>query len=170
MSRRLPVLLVAAALLVPAGAAAGPATPDNGAAGRVLYTQGPVDTVVAISIDGLNPRAITKLGKRGAPALHKLIRTGATTLNARTALELTDTLPNHTGMVTGRRIEAAASGHGVTWNDDRRRPRRSSRRPGTTSRRCSTSSMTPAAAPPSSPARRSSRCGTGPGRRRSTPT
>lgn len=122
MSRRLPVLLVAAALLVPAGAAAGPATPDNGAAGRVLYTQGPVDTVVAISIDGLNPRAITKLGKRGAPALHKLIRTGATTLNARTALELTDTLPNHTGMVTGRRIEAAASGHGVTWNDDRRRP------------------------------------------------
>ncbi len=48
--------------------------------------------------------------------------TGASTLNARTEHELTITLPNHTGMVTGRRIEAATGGHGVTWNDDRRRP------------------------------------------------
>ncbi|UUZ60087.1 alkaline phosphatase family protein [Nocardioides sp. B-3] len=89
---------------------------------RRLDTVGPIDTVVAISIDGLNPNAITKLGRRGAPTLHKLIRQGATTLNARTELELTDTLPNHTGMVTGRRIEAATGGHGVTRNDDRRTP------------------------------------------------
>lgn len=89
---------------------------------RRLDTVGPIDTVVAISIDGLNPNAITRLGKRGAPALHRLIRTGATTLNARTQVELTDTLPNHTGMVTGRRVEAATGGHGVTWNDDRLRP------------------------------------------------
>ncbi|MCW2835388.1 MAG: Type phosphodiesterase/nucleotide [Nocardioides sp.] len=89
---------------------------------RRLDTVGPVDTVVAISIDGLNPKAITKLGKQRAPALNKLVRRGATTLNARTALELTDTLPNHTSMVTGRRIEAATGGHGVTWNDDRPLP------------------------------------------------
>jgi hypothetical protein len=89
---------------------------------RGLDTVGPVDTVVATSIDGLNPRAITKLGKQRAPVLNKLIRRGAATLNARTAMELTDTLPNHTGMVTGRRIEAATGGHGVTWNDDRSLP------------------------------------------------
>ena len=89
---------------------------------RRLDTVGPVDTVVAISIDGLNPKAITKLGKQRAPVLNKLIRQGATTLNARTAMELTDTLPNHTSMVTGRRIEAATGGHGVTWNDDRSLP------------------------------------------------
>ena len=89
---------------------------------RRIDTVGPVDTVVAISIDGLNPRAITRLGKQRAPALNKLIRRGATTLNARTALELTDTLPNHTGMVTGRRIEASTGGHGVTWNDERLTP------------------------------------------------
>ena len=35
---------------------------------------------------------------------------------------MTVTLPNHTGMVTGRRIEAATGGHGVTWNDDRLTP------------------------------------------------
>jgi hypothetical protein len=35
---------------------------------------------------------------------------------------MTVTLPNHTGMVTGRRIEAARDGHGVTWNDDRSTP------------------------------------------------
>jgi hypothetical protein len=97
---------------------AGPTTAE-----RRLDTVGPVDTVVAISIDGLNPRAITKLGPGRAPALHELMRTGASTLNARTARELTDTLPNHTGMVTGRRIQASTGGHGVTWNDNRLRPR-----------------------------------------------
>ena len=99
-----------------------PDAPRSVVAERRLDTVGPIDTVVAISIDGLNPNAITRLGRSGAPALHKLMRTGATTLNARTELELTDTLPNHTGMVTGRRIEAATGGHGVTWNDDRLTP------------------------------------------------
>lgn len=80
------------------------------------------DSVVAISIDGLNPQALRRLGRSGTPNLHKLIRQGASTLNARTEQELTLTLPNHTGMVTGRRIEAATGGHGVNWNDDRQVP------------------------------------------------
>jgi hypothetical protein len=50
------------------------------------------------------------------------MRAGASTMNARTAREMTVTLPNHTGMVTGRRIAAAKGGHGVTWNDNRLRP------------------------------------------------
>ncbi len=124
---RLGVLLPVLTLALSGGVAYGvpsaePDSLDPIAAERRLDTIGPIDTVVAISIDGLNPRAITRLGRSGAPALNKLIRTGATTLNARTELELTDTLPNHTGMVTGRRIEAATGGHGVTWNDDRLTP------------------------------------------------
>jgi hypothetical protein len=82
-----------------------------------------VSQVVVISIDGLNPTALTRLGRRGTPELHRMMRRGASTLNARTAYELTVTLPNHTSMVTGRRIAVADGGHGVTWNDDRIVPR-----------------------------------------------
>ncbi len=78
--------------------------------------------MVAISIDGLSVPAIRKLGRKGAPHLHRFMAQGASTLNARTEREMTVTLPNHTGMVTGRRIEAATGGHGVTWNDDRPTP------------------------------------------------
>lgn len=82
----------------------------------------PVDHVVLISIDGLNPRALKKLGPKRTPALHRLLANGAGTRNARTAVEQTMTLPNHTGMVTGLRINSRRGGHGVTWNDDRSRP------------------------------------------------
>ena len=75
-----------------------------------------------ISLDGLNPTALTKLGSTGAPALHRMMRQGASTLNARAEVEQTETLPNHTGMVTGRRIEKARDGHAVTWNDERLSP------------------------------------------------
>ncbi|CAA9397387.1 MAG: hypothetical protein AVDCRST_MAG32-2765 [uncultured Nocardioides sp.] len=89
----------------------GPASPDDA-----------VDQVIAISVDALNPKALRRLGPSGAPHLHALIDEGASTLNARTEVERTVTLPNHTGMVTGRRINKSRGGHGVTWNDDRRRP------------------------------------------------
>jgi predicted AlkP superfamily pyrophosphatase or phosphodiesterase len=82
----------------------------------------PPRQVVVVSIDGLNPEAITRLGREGTPHLHRMMRQGASTLNARTAVEQTETLPNHTGMATGRRIEAASGGHGVTWNDERLTP------------------------------------------------
>lgn len=78
--------------------------------------------VVLVSVDGLNPTAVRRLGREGAPTFHRLTRQGASTRNARTEHEQTDTLPNHTGMVTGRRIAAAGGGHGVTWNDDRTDP------------------------------------------------
>ena len=108
------LLLTAAVAATAAGTGAGATSPR-----AVLVQPG----VVAISIDGLNPKAITRLGRTGTPALHRMIRQGATTLNARTEVEQTETLPNHTGMVTGRRINAGAGGHGVTWNDDRLQPR-----------------------------------------------
>ncbi|CAM3519664.1 alkaline phosphatase family protein [Nocardioides dubius] len=74
--------------------------------------------VVLISVDGLNPTAITKLGRAGTPNLHRLLREGSGTLNARTLVERTITLPNHTGMLTGRRVDARHGGHGVTVNHD----------------------------------------------------
>ena len=77
--------------------------------------------VLAISIDGLNVKALDRLGRAGAPNFHRLLREGASTRNARTERELTLTLPNHTGMLTGRRIAKDRGGHGVTWNDERPR-------------------------------------------------
>ncbi|QIK68256.1 sulfatase-like hydrolase/transferase [Nocardioides sp. HDW12B] len=82
----------------------------------------PDHQVVVISLDGLNPTALSRLGRTGAPALHRMMRQGASTLNARAEVEQTETLPNHTGMVTGRRIEKARDGHAVTWNDERLNP------------------------------------------------
>jgi len=105
--------LLATASFAPAGADGTGPGPDPAPS---------VSQVVVISLDGLNPTALTRLGKRGTPVLHRMIRRGASTLNARTAYEMTVTLPNHTSMVTGRRIAAADGGHGVIWNDDRLTP------------------------------------------------
>lgn len=79
--------------------------------------------VVVISLDGFNPVALRRTREAGTPVLHRLIAEGASTLNARTEHEQTHTLPNHTGMITGRRVDADTGGHGVTWNDDRKTPR-----------------------------------------------
>jgi Type I phosphodiesterase / nucleotide pyrophosphatase len=119
------------ALLIPAGAACSQnAAPDTGrvvpASARATLGGGAADRagttrVLAISVDGLNTNAIRRLGSEGTPTLHRLIDEGAFTLNARTEREQTVTLPNHTSMMTGRRINAARGGHGVTWDNDRRR-------------------------------------------------
>lgn len=69
--------------------------------------------VVVISIDGLGSLWVSE---QSSPTLARLISEGAATLNARTEVEKTVTLPNHTGMVTGDRVDAAQGGHGVTWN------------------------------------------------------
>ncbi len=73
--------------------------------------------VVAISVDGFNPRSLGVLGAARTPGFQRLKRQGATTRQARTAYEITKTLPNHTGMMTGRRI-LSATGHRVTFNED----------------------------------------------------
>ncbi|MGA8848079.1 MAG: alkaline phosphatase family protein [Nocardioides sp.] len=110
------VALVAALLAASPSATAGPSEP---APADLPLGRGNGDPqVLAISIDALNPEALRKLGRRGAPHLWRLVDEGASTLQARTQLELTVTLPNHTSMVTGRRIDASEGGHGVTWNDD----------------------------------------------------
>ncbi len=125
----------------PAEQASSPATPDEGSATPDRTPAGEDQTsprptgasgdpkpgstpsesirhVVAISVDGLNPRALTVLGPSGAPTFHRLMREGASTLDARTEREQTRTLPNHTGMLTGRRIDDRLGGHGVTFNQD----------------------------------------------------
>ena len=101
--------LIAAALigLVPASAVTDPAAAAAPA----------VDQVVLVSVDGLNPDAIRQLGRAGAPTFHRLVDEGASTLNARTVHESTQTLPNHTSMVSGRPI-TDTGGHRVTFNED----------------------------------------------------
>lgn len=89
--------------------------------GRTQSSPEPTTTsrvVLAISLDGLRPDAIEDLGPHGTPHLHRLMAEGASTLNARVAVERTITLPNHTSMLTGRPIDPALGGHGVSFNDD----------------------------------------------------
>ena len=108
-------VLAPATAVVPAPSEAAPsAVPAATGARRVADDP----QVLAISIDALNPAALRKVGHSGAPNLWRLVDEGASTLNARSQVELTVTLPNHTSMVTGRRIDARSGGHGVTWNDD----------------------------------------------------
>lgn len=92
---------------VPISGAAAPQSADDA-----------VDKVLAISVDGLNPRAITALGPQKAPTFYRMMREGSYTFNARTEQELTITLPNHTGMLTGRRVDDSHGGHGVDFNTD----------------------------------------------------
>jgi hypothetical protein len=74
--------------------------------------------VIAISVEGLRSRALTKLPAADIPALTKLRTTGAATLNARTVQERTTSLPNDVGMLTGRRVWASLDGHGIIREAD----------------------------------------------------
>lgn len=74
--------------------------------------------VVLISVDGLNTDAVRQLRDQGrVPALTRLFAEGAGTLNARTSFEETRTLPNHTGILTGRAV-SGPTGTRVTFNED----------------------------------------------------
>ncbi len=84
---------------------------------EALAVRPDVDHIVFISVDGLNPQALTTLGPAGAPTFHRMMREGAATLNARTTVEQTRTQPNHLSMASGRKV-ASPAGHGVTFNDD----------------------------------------------------
>lgn len=91
------------------------ADPGLGEAAEEIAAQNFPDDprVLVISVDGLGSLWVTK---SSTPTLADLLAQGAGTLNARTEVEKTVTLPNHTGMVTGDRVDAARGGHGVTWN------------------------------------------------------
>lgn len=78
---------------------------------------GDVTRVVLVSVDGFNPDGLGLLGPERAPNLTRMRAEGTSTLNARTAVERTRTLPNHTSMLTGRRI-TGDGGHQITFSDD----------------------------------------------------
>ncbi len=71
------------------------------------------DCVIVISVDGLRPDAILS-EESETPTLDRLAREGAFTLEANTDPEWSVTLPNHTGILTGRFVK----NHGVSLNDD----------------------------------------------------
>ena len=92
-----------------AQARAGPPKPK----GRRLRAR----SVVLISFDGLRSDAISTLGPGRAPAFHRVIRAGATTLNARTDVDYTVTIPNHFCMITGRPVDGE-DGHNFPYNSN----------------------------------------------------
>jgi Type I phosphodiesterase / nucleotide pyrophosphatase len=74
--------------------------------------------VIHISVDGLGSRWYQPLLDSGAlPNLARLQREGAWTHNARSDPDFTITLPNHTGMLTGRPVldKLSLSGNGHRW-------------------------------------------------------
>jgi predicted AlkP superfamily pyrophosphatase or phosphodiesterase len=74
-------------------------------------------TAIVISIDALNPDAVSALGAAEIPNIFRFIDEGSSTNNARTVVESTNTLPNHLSMVTGRPV-LGVDGHLVTFNED----------------------------------------------------
>ena len=71
--------------------------------------------VILISCDGLRPDAVEFLGEKKLPNLYRFIKEGSYTHNARTDADFTITLPNHTGMITGRSVKGE-NGHGWKSN------------------------------------------------------
>lgn len=75
-----------------------------------------IEHVVVISVDGLRPEAIDPGPAGRTPALARLLK-GPHTLDARTDPDITVTLPNHVGMVTGRSSQGP-TGHAWEYNGD----------------------------------------------------
>ena len=97
--RRATLTLTALLATACAPAASKPVTP-----GRVT------DHVLIISVDGLRPDAIDRLGAR---TVQRLMREGSFARDARTIVP-SSTLPSHASMLTG--VEPRV--HGIGWNSD----------------------------------------------------
>lgn len=78
-----------------------------------------VSRVLVLDVEGLSSRSLRRASATRAPNLYRMMSEGASTFNARTAVERTTLLPNSVGMLTGRRVTAAEGGHGVTSDIDR---------------------------------------------------
>jgi hypothetical protein len=78
--------------------------------------------VIHVSVDGLNARLLQEVIDAGhAPTFRRLEKEGAWTANARSDYTHTNTIPNHTSMLTGRRVDQPAGmpntvQHGYTLN------------------------------------------------------
>lgn len=120
-SPRLATLTLAISIAAVAVAPA-PAAPVRGTVAVTQVVAPRTTKVMIVTVDALGSNAVRRLGPERMPTLHRLLAEGASTLNARTARELTLTLPNHTSIVTGRRVDADHGGHGVFWNDERSDP------------------------------------------------
>lgn len=94
----------------------GPTTPSRSPA-RCANGNG-IQHVILVSVDALTPVALEQLPAAKLPNFRRLITAGMSTMNARTTVEMTITLPNHVGMVTGRGIAVDNKGHGVQHNGD----------------------------------------------------
>jgi len=76
------------------------------------------DYVIAVSVDGLGSTYLQRLVEDGKlPHFKQLESESAGTTNARSDFNITVTLPNHTSMITSRRI-TEAEGHNWTSNTD----------------------------------------------------
>jgi predicted AlkP superfamily pyrophosphatase or phosphodiesterase len=75
-----------------------------------------IEHVVIVSVDGLRPELLMPEMEPQHPALVRLTR-GPHTLAARCDPDVSITMPNHVGMVTGRLV-AGEAGHGWVTNDD----------------------------------------------------
>ncbi len=83
-------------------------------AALVLPPAPPVDRVVIVSVDGLRADALEGSSLGQLPAFGRLLQ-GPHTLNARCDPDISVTLPNHVGMVTGRMM-LGPSGHAYELN------------------------------------------------------
>lgn len=80
-----------------------------------MRTASSAEYVILISCDGMRPDAVTAFGAAHTPSFHRLRKEGAFTDNARTDIDHTTTLQNHTSMITGRPV-TGETGH--QWTDN----------------------------------------------------
>ena len=115
-----PLLALAVLAPLPVLGDAAPTRPAGGAAVEERRAEQVAGKrrVLVISVDGLRSSVLDELDASEVPTFTRLREEGAGTLDARTVVEQTETLPDHTSMITGRRIDADHGGHGVTWNTD----------------------------------------------------